>query len=544
MKRLTSIVLVFMMTICLITPVLSVTSNRIDSDSKISAEAKVYSKATLDDQFADDGVLVVLSNKASLQFQEFKSSDFSEIGCIAVTDYSSVFGEKIRAQVDILSKATASTRELQSVDTAKIQGYNQVLYLRLSNTGKQNVLDAIKKLMLREDVIYAGPDYIYSVEPTAIGPDNPQNAGAYDKIQLEDAHGITEGSSDVLVGVMDSGIDVSHEDLTGRVNTGLSRYFMNGAAYVGGLTDDRGHGTLVAGIIAGRRNNTNGICGVAPNIKLVSLDVMTGSTTCSSNVIAAIVYAEQKNIQILNFSAGITEFDSDVSVEATIHNYSGVFVCAAGNGYKNLDGSPSYPASYNTSIDNMIVVGASNCFDGMWVEYDSNLCVFIGSNYGSTVDVFAPGVNIRSTATDQCTLYDGTYAIESGTSFAAPFVTGVAALLLSVNPSLTPQQIIARIILNSDRISMLINQTEQEVCRLNAYKSLLNATHLWAYTSKNLTQHTKACGCGESSLEYHTWIAVGTKYRCGSCGYITNALPGDFQNLGKGKTDSQACNHQ
>lgn len=471
MKRLTSIVLVFMMTICLITPVLSVTSNRIDSDSKISAEAKVYSKATLDDQFADDGVLVVLSNKASLQFQEFESSDFSDIGCLAVTDYSSAFGEKIRAQVDILSKATASTRELQSVDTAKIQGYNQVLYLRLSNTGKQNVLDAIKKLMLREDVIYAGPDYIYSVEPTAIGPNDPQNAGAYDKIQLEDAQQITNGSPEILVGVMDSGIDASHEDLTGRVSARLSRYFMNGTAYIGGLTDDRDHGTLVAGIIAGQWNDETTIGGVAPNITLVSLDVISGSSISSSNVIAAIGYAEQNNIQILNFSAGITNFDSDVSLEATIHNYSGVFVCAAGNGYKNLDESPSYPASYNTSIDNMIVVSASNCFDGMWVEYDSNLGDYIGSNYGSTVDVFAPGVNIRSTA------YDGTYAKKSGTSFAAPFVTGVAALILSLNPNLLPYQVIDIIINNADTIpahSDWEDFDEQVVLRLNAYEALVN----------------------------------------------------------------------
>lgn len=90
MKRLTSIVLVFMMTICLITPVFSVTSNRIDSDSKISADAKVYSKATLDDQFADDGVLVVLSNKASLQFQEFKCI---KIKCVPIAfEYSSSLG--------------------------------------------------------------------------------------------------------------------------------------------------------------------------------------------------------------------------------------------------------------------------------------------------------------------------------------------------------------------------------------------------------------------------------------------------------------------
>ena len=168
MKKLFCIVLALGMTICLMTPVFGITSSEPDTDWEISADEKVYCNATLDDEFTDDGLLVVLSNEASLQFQEFKSSDFPEIGCLAVTDYSRVSGERIQAQVDILSKATASTLELQSVDTAKIQGYHQVLYLKLSNPGKQNVLDAIKKLMLREYLTIRRPVLVAQRSPSTI----------------------------------------------------------------------------------------------------------------------------------------------------------------------------------------------------------------------------------------------------------------------------------------------------------------------------------------------------------------------------------------
>ena len=539
MRKLFSIVLAFGMTICLMAPVFGITSSGTDTDLEISANEKVYCNATLDDEFTDDGVLVVLSNKASLEFNRFRSTDFWEIGCVAVTDYSSASGEKIKTQVDILSKATASTQELQSVDTAQIQTYNQVLYLKLSNPGKQNVLDAISKLMLREDVIYAGPNYIYSVEPAATKPMIPQNTGAYIKMQLQDAWELTTGSSNVLVGVMDSGIDATHPDLEGRVNDSLSAWFGDGEAHPGGLTDYCGHGTLVAGIIAGQWNNAQGVGGVAPNITLVSLNVMSGvSITYASNILAAINYAEAQGIQILNFSAGISVDDlQNGCLQAAIHNFSGVFVCAAGNDGADLDNQTVYPSGYNTSSDNMIVVGASTAFD--------EKCAF--SNYGSVVDIFAPGEAIKSTASSQSPLYNVPYATESGTSFAAPFVTGVAALILSIDSSLSPQQIIARILLNADVITIHIEQDEQEVVmdvsRLNAYQSLLNITHIWTYASQNLTYHTKACGCGQSTLEYHTWITLGNKYRCGSCGYITNALPEIFQSLDDGKTDCKLCNH-
>ena len=511
MKRLTSIVLAFMMTICYITPVFDVTSAGIDLDSKISTDAKVYSKATLEDQFADDGVLVVLSNKASLQFQEFKSSDFSEIGCLAVTDYSSASGKKVQAQVEALSEAKASPNELRSVDTTKIHTFNQVLYLELANPGKKNVLDAIDKLMLREDVIYAGPNYIYSLEPVSTTPVLPQNSASYNRIHLFDAMEISQGSSSVLVGVIDTGIDANHPDLAGRVDDELSRYFMDGTDYPGGVTDDGGHGTFVAGIIAGQWNDTFSMGGVAPNITLVSLDVMSGGITRTTNVIKAIQYAEAHDIQILNFSAGISVDDSnDESLEETIHNFSGLFVCAAGNEHKNLVEEPDYPAAFNTSSDNMIVVGASNGSDGIWA----------GSNYGSVVDIFAPGEDILSTNSSQCILFNGPYAVGSGTSFATPFVTGVAALLLSVCPYMSPQQIIEALISHADIISIPSSYGGGYAPRLNAYQALLNTPHLWVYTFKDLTYHTKTCACGTTMSEYHTWVSMGSKFRCQHCGYI------------------------
>ena len=506
--------LLLFFTLCIITPAFSLTLLGIDSSLEISADEKVYSHVSIDDQFTDDGIFVVLSNKASLNFNQFHSKDFSEIDCVAVTEYSSASGKKIHAQVEALSEAKASGKELCSVDIKKIQTFNQVLYLKLANPGKKNVLDAIDKLMLREDVIYAGPNFIYSIDPAAINPILSQNTAAYNKIQFFDAMEISTGVSDVLVGVMDTGIDATHPDLIGKVDTDLSCYFVNGEARIGGVTDEGGHGTLVAGIIAGRWNNANTRGGVAPNITLVSLDVMSGYTTYSTDIISAILYAEEHNIQIINFSASISVDNSnDVSLAETIHNFSGLFVCAAGNEHENLDENPNYPASYNTISDNMIVVGASNGVDGIWA----------GSSYGSAVDIFAPGEDILSTASSQCILFDGAYAIDSGTSYAAPFVTGVAALMLSVCPYMSPQQIVETLVSHADIISIPSSNGSGGgyFLRLNAYQALLNIPHCWEYISTDLTYHTKTCDCGTTVSEYHTWVTMGTKYRCQYCGYIS-----------------------
>lgn len=238
----------------------------------------------------------------------------------------------------------------------------------------------------------------------------------------------------------------------------------------------------------------------------------------------AIVYAEEIGIDILNFSGGWLA-DSpqyDYALQSAIENYSGLFVCAAGNNGRNNDEFPDYPSCYN--LTNLISVGASNAFDAK--------CDY--SNFGATtVHIFAPGELIMST------LPNGSYGRMSGTSMAAPYVAGVTALMLSLCPDLTPYEIKTKIMTYGDTVSGLSDKCVSGA-RLNAYTPLLYL-HTWEYSPQSLSWHLTYCSCGEEKMEAHSWLELGTKYKCGLCGYITNSLPVIIQKLDQGQIECTTC---
>ena len=171
---------------------------------------------------------------------------------------------------------------------------------------------------------------------------------------------------------------------------------------------------------------------------------------------------------------------------------------------------------------------ASDSLDQRWED----------SNYGeTTVDIFAPGVSIVST------LPNGNYGQISGTSMAAPYVTGVAALMLSVCPDMTPVEIKTRIMAYSDEVNALQQYCESGA-RLNAYRPLLYA-HTLEYTEQGLFSHLVHCDCGLEHTEAHSWLEFGTKFRCGKCGFITSAIPEVEQKRKQeqGFTTETACQH-
>jgi subtilisin family serine protease len=188
------------------------------------------------------------------------------------------------------------------------------------------------------------------------------------------------------------------------------------------VTDLDGHGTMVAGIIAAIANNSLGIAGVAPEVKIMPLKVLTSKGGNWIDLNLAIRYAANNGADIITMSlGGKSSLLFDTFTQAAI-NYAYqkgcVIVAAAGN---DNNSEPFYPAAY----DNVIAVSAINQSD--------QKAPF--SNFGSYIDLCAPGVDILSTFINE------TYAYGSGTSFAAPFVAGVAALLLSKHPYLTPQEV-------------------------------------------------------------------------------------------------------
>jgi subtilisin family serine protease len=296
--------------------------------------------------------------------------------------------------------------------------------------------DTLRKRLARHpDVAYAEPDY-FQFASAAKTPDDPYYTLDYALVDSPDDHDIDAPTAwgtrtgCAKVAVLDTGIDTDHPDLAANVyksddkpNNGKDddkngyvddTYGYNAIAGKGSGQDDNGHGTHVAGIVASRGNNRNGNAGICWSAKLVAVKFMNsrgkGST---SDAIEGIRYAVEKGLKIINCSFGSSSKSSalhDAVDYAQSHN--ALLVVAAGNDGKNIDKSPVYPASFTDS--NILAVAASTSGDG--------LASF--SNFGSeSVDVAAPGDDIFST------YMGGGYKTLSGTSMAAPYAAGLAAML-------------------------------------------------------------------------------------------------------------------
>ena len=239
-----------------------------------------------------------------------------------------------------------------------------------------------------------------------------------DDVNAPDAWSKGADGAGVTVAVVDTGVDASHLDLTGRV--------MNGADFVGagnGTNDPHGHGTHVAGIVAATLNNGVGIAGVAPEAQVLPVRVLDAEGSGrDSDIAAGITWAADEGADVINLSLGGP--DPAPLLLAAIQYARGegaVVVCAAGNEY--LDGNPTmYPAAYSATV----AVGA--------VTQGHGRAGF--SSTGSYVDIAAPGSQIYST------LPGDIYGSSSGTSMAAPVVAATAADVLSKNTDFTPGQII------------------------------------------------------------------------------------------------------
>jgi thermitase len=296
--------------------------------------------------------------------------------------------------------------------------------------------DALMKRLRRTDgVAYAEPDFFQfaSQEKT---PNDPFYSLDYAIVESPDDHDIDAPAAWATrtgcakVAILDTGIDTDHPDLAPNVykssdkpNNGKDddkngyvddTYGWNVINGKGSGEDDNGHGTHVSGIVAGRGNNANGSSGICWSAQLVAVKFMNskgkGST---SDAIDGIDYAVKNGAKIVNCSFGSSSKSSalhDAVDYAQDHNV--LLVVAAGNDSENIDKDPIYPASYADS--NILAVAASTDED--------TLASF--SNYGSTaVDVAAPGDEIFST------YLGGGYKYLSGTSMAAPYAAGTAAML-------------------------------------------------------------------------------------------------------------------
>jgi len=395
-----------------------------------------------------------------------------------------------------VSALRSAEGEEMSIVVERFDGADLLPGLRLARVDTDNTLKAIEALRKQPDVLYAEPNYILHTDAT---PNDPRFAELFglSKIGAPLAWDTNTGSASVVVGVIDQGIDLSHEDLNANrfINPspgaipGISGdingwNFRDGNAVLYSGDPDEDHATHVGGIIGAVGNNSTGVVGVNWNVKLMSLKFLDGATGVgdTADAISACNYAKAMrdlfvnsggtqgaNVRVLNNSYGGGGFTNAFLDAINALNDSGIlFVAAAGNTQDdpepNNDVIPHYPSSYNAP--NVISVANTMSDDSL------NGTLNCGSHFGAkSVHLGAPGTGILSTVPVPSNATG--YAAFCGTSMATPHVSGAAALLLAQNPNLTVKQLKDLLLLNGDVIPGGTGLVDKTITgrRLNVGKS-------------------------------------------------------------------------
>ncbi|MBX4187914.1 MAG: S8 family serine peptidase [Candidatus Doudnabacteria bacterium] len=366
-------------------------------------------------------------------------------------------------------------------DTYQIEAKSSEL-VRLRNNS--NIIYAIQDSELVASRILTNDDYF----TTDINETSKQ--WYLPRIKIPDAWVFGTGTDETTVAIIDTGIHASHVELVDRrVKEGYD-VMLSKPIPRNSDSDDNGHGTAVAGVIGGITNNGKGIAGINWDVSLIPVKALdsTGKGSISS-ISQAIVWAADNGADIINLSVGGNGFGNDQTLNnAVVHAYNkgSVIVAAAGNDLSehgiNLDLSPVYPICADGG-DNMVIGVAASDYQDKKAEF---------SNYGiNCVDIIAPGKRILTTTYLPERPSNNTLIYGSGTSLAAPIVSGVAALLKSNNRSLTNEQIKSIILSSTDNIDAVNpNSCSGLSCngylgkgRINAYsvlspQPLLNGTFI------------------------------------------------------------------
>lgn len=297
---------------------------------------------------------------------------------------------------------------------------SSILVVRFDGNTKAS--DGVARLLSQPSVEYVEPDLIYEWQFTPNDEHFSKQVWAQ-TVKAPNAWSIASGVNSTIVAVLDSGVRFDHPDLIGKLMSGYDFFNQDSDP-----TDDVGHGTGVAGIVAARGNDGIGIAGVAMGTTILPVKVGNADGAPVSTIADGIRYAVDQGADVINLSLG-AESPSATLEDAILYAYERnvVVVAAAGN----KSDRASFPASYQQTIS----VGATNVAGTGLASFSSRI---------SRVDLSAPGVDILTTHWQSST--GNSWAWTSGTSYATPMVSGAAALLVGINPNLTVEQI--RAILN------------------------------------------------------------------------------------------------
>ena len=332
------------------------------------------------------------------------------------------------------------------------------------------------------EVEYAEPNYEISLEqagndvnPALAKDPRLDEQWALSKISVPEAWARTKGSSEIVVAVLDSGVEYTHVDLVNNIWTRPATmppyrdqdlgtvddvHGYNAVANDGDPTDDNGHGTFCAGIIGAEGGNNAGVCGVNWKTQVMPLKFTNaGGFGYVADAVEAINYAIDRkhagvNLRVINASWGLSQPSRALEDVIRKAYEAGIFfVAASGSTNSDNDASPRYPAGY--SVGNIISVAATDRSDA--------LAQF--SNYGAkSVHLAAPGKDILTTA------LGNDYEQHSGTSMAAAFVAGVATLALSARPGLSVDELRSLLLKSVDIVPGLRGKVSSGG-RINAAKA-------------------------------------------------------------------------
>jgi thermitase len=269
-----------------------------------------------------------------------------------------------------------------------------------------------------EEVEYAEPNFIL-LQNEAVAPNDTYYQEQYQwnlpVIETEKGWDISKGDKNVVIAVVDTGVDLDHPDLKHKLVEGYNAIDEKATP-----DDDNGHGTHVAGIIASETNNHEGVAGITWYNQIMPVKTLAkDGYGYTFDIAKGIVWATDHGADVINLSLGNYQ-PATVLKEAIQYAYDKGVVLIAASGNDNTN-QPSYPAAF----DQVLSVSA--------IGYSGERASF--SNYGNYIDVAAPGVDIPST------YFENQYAALSGTSMASPHVTGLAGLILSTNPTLSNKEV-------------------------------------------------------------------------------------------------------
>lgn len=393
------------------------------------------------------GELIIKSQKAAIQFK-VQSNTYS-------AKDSSLDKYKIKSvrKVNTTRSSQANQLSMQS----RIFDEGGVFYVELEDKSLDMELVA-REFQQSQDIVWAQPNYIYKIQSTPNDTFYSDKQWNMPMIQFNEVWSYINGNSNVVISVIDTGVDLTHPDLKESVWVNLNEIPNNNQdddsnGYVDDVSgwnfvantndpsDDNLHGTHVSGIAAAQTNNQEGIAGVGSSCSIMALKAgdKFGSFT-SLSISEAITYAINNGSNILNLSFGAKKSKVPQeqllkdSIDTALANNC-LVVCAAGNISLDINDNEYIPAFY----DGVITVSAVR---------ETGLFADGYSNFGNRVDISAPGGALIAGEPEKdiySTVPQGAfftpYFNNAGTSMAAPHISGTIGLLMSIYPSLTPDQI-------------------------------------------------------------------------------------------------------